>query len=352
MDYKIGRDNFALTIFMPVDCKNGCSFCTSKKDYQINKPNLTRVFDAISEIGRYDIPFSDIVITGGEPFADITTLKFILGYTQLLINPNCNFYINTSLPKDTVNKAITLINNTDCIKGVNISRHLKKVFCDKVADIEDIKRIKKPIHFNCVLFEEPTDKELIEYCDLYSPIGQPTFRADYRTITHDNLHSCNYPLFRKLDDLFGFEVSTQCHVCHTDHFENGCVLHRGVENSHIEFKNYVEVNDIIIKQNGEIRYDWNSECIADSKVLSSLGLKSSLTSCGSTCNPDIVRPHVDLNRSAMGGCGYSGGCGGSSYYSYTGCGGRNFLLEPVYYSGCGSRSYSGGCGGSYGGGGC
>ena len=340
MDYKIGRDNFALTIFVPVDCKNGCSFCTSKKDYQINKPDFGKVFNAISTIANYNIPFSDIVITGGEPFADITALKIILGFTQLL-NPDCNFYINTSLPKDTVDKAIKLINNTDCIKGVNISRHLKKVFCDKVADIEDIKRIKKPIHFNCVLFEEPTDKELIEYCDLYSPIGQPTFRADYRTITHDNLHSCNYPLFRRLDNLFGFESSTQCHVCHTDYFENGCVLHRGVENSHIEFKNHVEVNDIIIKQDGEIRYDWNSECIADSKVLSSLGLKTSLTSCGSTCNPDIVRPHVDLSRPAMGGCGYSGGCGG-----------RNFLLEPVYYSSCGSRSYSGGCGGSYGGGGC
>ena len=349
MNYKIGRDNFALTIFMPVDCKNGCSFCTSKKDYQVNKPDLDKVFDAITEIGRYDIPFSDIVITGGEPFADIVALKIILGYAQLVINPNCNFYINTSLPKDTVNKAIALINSTDCIKGVNISRHLKKVFCDKVADIEDTKKIKKPIHFNCVLFEEPTDKELIEYCELYSPIGQPTFRADYRTITHDNLHSCNYPLFKRLDDLFGFESSTQCHVCHTDYFENGCVLHRGVENSHIEFKNYVEVNDIIIKQNGEIRYDWNSECVVDSKVLSSLGLKSSLTSCSSTCNPDIVRPHVDLSRPAMGGCGYSGGCGGRTYNA--GCGSRN---NDYSYTGCGgTRSYGMICGRAiYGSGGC
>ena len=346
MDYKIGRDNFALTIFMPVDCKNGCSFCTSKKDYQVNKPDFGKVFNAISTIAHYNIPFSDIVITGGEPFADITALKIILEFTRLL-NPDCDFYINTSLPKDTVDKAIKLINNTDCIKGVNISRHLKKVFCDKVADIEDIKKIKKPIHFNCVLFEEPTDKELIEYCELYSPIGQPTFRADYRTITHDNLHSCNYPLFRRLDDLFGFESSTQCHVCHTDHFENGCVLHRGVENSHIEFKNHVEVNDIIIKQDGEIRYDWNPECVADSEVLSSLGVKSSLTSFGGTCNPDLVRPYVDLSRPAMGGCGYSG-CGGRAYR--TGCGGRS----DYSYSGCGgTRNYGMICGRAiYGSGGC
>lgn len=345
MDYKIGRDNFALTIFMPVDCKNGCSFCTSKKDYQINKPDFGKVFNAISTIANYNIPFSDIVITGGEPFADITALKIILEFTRLL-NPDCNFYINTSLPKNTVDKAIKLINNTDYIKGVNISRHLKKVFCDKVADIEDIKKIKKPIHFNCVLFEEPTDKELVEYCELYSPIGQPTFRADYRTITHDNLHSCNYPLFRRLDDLFGFESSIQCHVCHTDYFENGCVLHRGVENSHIDFKNHVEVNDIIIKQDGEIRYDWNPECVADSEVLSSVGAKSSSTSFDRTCNPDLVRPYVDLSCPVMGGCGYTG-CGGRAYR--TGCGGR--INDYSYSGGCG-MTYSGGCGGSYGGGGC
>jgi organic radical activating enzyme len=84
-DYKIGRDNFALTIFMPVDCKNGCSFCTSKKDYQVNKPDFTKVFDAISEIGRYDIPFSDIVITGGEPFADITGVTKFLGVLHHLL---------------------------------------------------------------------------------------------------------------------------------------------------------------------------------------------------------------------------------------------------------------------------
>ena len=62
MNYKIGRDNFALTIFMPVDCKNGCSFCTSKKDYQINKPDFGKVFNAIDTIAHYNIPFSDIVI--------------------------------------------------------------------------------------------------------------------------------------------------------------------------------------------------------------------------------------------------------------------------------------------------
>lgn len=339
MNYKIGRNNFALTIFMPIDCKNGCSFCTSKRDYQTNKPDMNEVLKAIHKTSIFNIPFSDIVITGGEPFADIGVLKVLLAYTRARYL-DCNFYINTSLPKDTVDEAIDLINNTDYITGVNISRHLKKVFCDKVADIEDIKRIKKPIHFNCVLFDEPTDKELKEYCDFYSPFGQPTFRADYRLITQSDLHSFDFPLFKQLDNLFNFTYSTQCHVCHTDYFENGSALHRGVENSHIEFKNYVEVNDIIIKQDGEIRYDWNPECITNVDVLRSLRLEPvvdytnvneyyDISSSDYGCGGRVLR--LDSYRSNR--CGiYSSGCG-SNYVDYNS------------YSGCGGRTYSGGCGG-------
>ena len=227
--FVIGRDNFALTIFIPVDCKNNCPFCTSKAEYKTNKPNLAKVIRAIKHVAEYDIPFKDIVITGGEPFADIDTLDCIISLLEDYF-PDQKCYVNTSLPKNTLEEAIKYINDSYYIDGINVSRHLKEIFSEKVASDDDIARIKVSKHLNCVLFKEDvSDEDLINYCDRMCGLGQPTFRADYRTITQENLHSFEHKLFKKLDRLFGYVGSTQCHVCHTDRFENGCVLHRGVE---------------------------------------------------------------------------------------------------------------------------
>ena len=331
--FVIGRDNFALTIFIPVDCKNNCPFCTSKAEYKTNKPNLAKVIRAIKHVAEYDIPFKDIVITGGEPFADIDTLDCIISLLEDYF-PDQKCYINTSLPKNTLEEAIKYINDSYYIDGINVSRHLKEVFSEKVASDDDIARIKVSKHLNCVLFKEDvSDEDLINYCDRMCGLGQPTFRADYRTITQENLHSFEHKLFKKLDRLFGYVGSTQCHVCHTDRFENGCVLHRGVELSHIEFANKVEVNDLIIKQNGEIRYDWDPEYVVEDYMLEDLG--------GLEREVEEVERYTYFPTNIMDSfLEAKSSCGSHHNRSFSRCGG----YEPILYSGCGS--FQGGCGGS------
>ena len=50
MKYIIGRNNFALTIFIPQDCNNNCPFCTSKENYEKQPASLQAVADAANYI--------------------------------------------------------------------------------------------------------------------------------------------------------------------------------------------------------------------------------------------------------------------------------------------------------------
>ena len=44
MNFTIGRDNLALTVFVPWDCGNNCFFCTSKQKYAAYKADLKNLF--------------------------------------------------------------------------------------------------------------------------------------------------------------------------------------------------------------------------------------------------------------------------------------------------------------------
>lgn len=43
MEFRCGRSNLALTVFVPYDCKNSCRFCTTKKSYEEKPANLAAV---------------------------------------------------------------------------------------------------------------------------------------------------------------------------------------------------------------------------------------------------------------------------------------------------------------------
>lgn len=274
MKYKIGRDNFALTIFIPVNCSNNCEFCTSKQDYTSNPPSLEAVKSSIEKVARYKIPFKEIVITGGEPFADLEVLDEIIKLV------NCKFdlpvYINTTLPRRTMIESVKYINKTSAIAGVNISRHIKYSFAEHIAPTEFLSFITKPTHINCVISGTETEDEIREFCKTYEPELKPTdnivFRADYRQITQDGLRAFSDTDFQKFEDIFGYRGSTGCNVCNTDSFGYAGKIryHRGLENSALHFKRRVEVNDMIIKQNGEIRYDWNESFTATDDILKRL----------------------------------------------------------------------------------
>ena len=61
MKYIIGRNNFALTIFIPQDCNNNCPICTSKENYEKQPASLQAVIESIHALSKYNIKFHDLV---------------------------------------------------------------------------------------------------------------------------------------------------------------------------------------------------------------------------------------------------------------------------------------------------
>lgn len=91
------------------------------------------------------------------------------------------------------------------------------------------------------------------------------FRADYRKIKQSSLHSANDKFFRTLMSTPELKYTgfTGCLVCRTDLFDSKygkLIYHRGINNTALRFGDALVVNDFVIKQDGEIRFDWNDKC--------------------------------------------------------------------------------------------
>lgn len=278
MKFKIGRDNLALTVFVPWDCEHNCKFCTSKKDY---KDHPADAAEFSSEFQRLLHNFSkdkvkEVVFTGGEPFMLPRSLEELVSKVK-----NRDVYINTTLPFDTYEQSMRIIQKYDVIKGVNISRHSTTftedcmMFLGSTLPASDaqIGMISKPVRINCILprttdlqvlqtFIEKVLKRWSKYKDV-----TVNFRADYRFITSTTLHSLDDEFFQCIDKMPNVEFVGQggCNVCFTGHFYNyeedmqKFMYHKGTTKSSIEFYGGMEVNDLILKQNGILSYDWDMQ---------------------------------------------------------------------------------------------
>ena len=122
---------------------------------------------------------------------------------------------------------------------------------------------------------------------------------DYTKINQSNLHSTDVPVFKALDDLFGFEYSTNCHVCHTDVFGSNVVLHRGIEHSSIQFSKALEINDLIMRQDGTIYYDWGDDQIASPELLSAIGSSDTYSSTASIAAKIVAKNIYGTNSTAV-----------------------------------------------------
>lgn len=266
MNFCIGRNNLAATIFVPYDCKNNCPFCTSKEAYKCTDGfSGQAIINSIEKINK--LPFiPDVVFTGGEPFANINGLKQLVS----AVDDSKNVFINTTLPIDTASEAIEFINNNKKIKGVNISRHTKKY----VQECEDriIGLINKPVNINCVISTGIDPKVIEMVIKRWSTMPYLTIklRADYRNITMANLKTID-DVVLKLEELgLKYLNSGGCLVCNDDVFSyNGQKIsyHRGIECSSVKIGNTTVINDIIIDQRGKISYDWNGDCTDIDKIL-------------------------------------------------------------------------------------
>lgn len=259
MKYRNGRTNLSATIFVPYDCKNNCPFCTSKADYKdCENFSIIKIAETIERLNKNPL-IQEYVITGGEPFASLLGLSYIINTTKKPV------YINTTLPSENLDNVIDYINKEDKIKGINISRHMNFDF-DCVISVNDMDRIVKSIRINSVIPD--SGLSIAELKNFLSKYGKKkrdiNLRANYKIMTADKLKTM-YSMSLMLSEYLDYICTESCMVCNSEHYsvndEFICSYHRGLEKSSVQIGNKCYVNDIIVKQNGSVYKDW--DCISD-----------------------------------------------------------------------------------------
>ena len=160
MRFVKGRDNLAVTVYVPYNCDNNCSFCTSKSEYKGAEKGESFVTELrLDEVRSSYI--NEVVFTGGEPMMNLKKLRRLVN----IVN-NKDVYINTTLINKNLDRFIAFVNETPCIKGVNISRHFSnfkedaKLMKDIAAD-DYFEYFNKPIRINVVTPETITDASIM-----------------------------------------------------------------------------------------------------------------------------------------------------------------------------------------------
>jgi organic radical activating enzyme len=257
------RDDLATTIFVPWDCANNCKFCTSKAEYSQYKLDFDKVALAIMILNKTKV--RSFVFTGGEPFANLTKLKELIS----LIDSDKTVYLNTTLPNTkNIDDVIEYINTENKIKGISISRHSDSYDWEKLNNIapdEKLKEITKNKRINCVLADKFNLSKIINRWD-GTPNTMLNLRGDFRNISQETLKShddvTNYFLN---NNNYYFTYEGGCNVCYNITFvkvDTGFVIqyHKGFFKSSFKInENTIVYNDIVVKPNGNIYYDWDNE---------------------------------------------------------------------------------------------
>jgi hypothetical protein len=338
-----GRANLALTIMVPFDCPNKCPFCESKKEYAKNRPSLDGVISAIQRFYRDNntLGVPEVVITGGEPMANITALRKIIS----VIPSDKDVYINTTLLKRNFADFCDLVNNTPQIKGINVSRHGYDYNddCELLHGIVPdhwLSKITKPIRINCVVNNGTNLYEIFDRWVWHKGV-ELSLRENFNTMTLGELHNPYSGFLPRLASEFHYVGHTQCKVCDTTTFrakQGGLVVryHKGIKNTLVTLGNdKYEINDIIIRQDGQVFCDWD---FTNKSLLPTQLLRDNTREL-------MVRSRekmVEIATTPEPSCGGVGGCGGHYVDLYSGgfaCG-RGFPYTPRFSCGGGS------CGGS------
>ena len=258
MNYISGRNNLACTIFVPFKCGNNCPFCTSKQmyeNYTFDISYLEKIINWITTINKNKY-VSEFVITGGEPFFNLSVLKILINHMEK------NVFINTTFPKlKNTDEIIDYINTENKIKGINISRHINVNYNVKISDKETLDKIKKTVRINCILKDEFTEQQVFDFINYWcSDFRMVNFRADYRNINTDTLKNRDKWTNFFLNN-FTWEYTNNCLVCnsevYTDDVSKVISYHRGLEQSSVTCGERCYVNDIIIDIYGNIFKDWD-----------------------------------------------------------------------------------------------
>lgn len=287
MKYKVGRNNLALTVFVPWDCQNDCEFCTSKDSYSSSRHVETCMEKIKIQLSKYlNIGIKEFVFTGGEPLAApcklLELIKYV--YSEAVFIEELSIYVNTSLPNikyDEGNKKafMELTRTNMYVDCFNISRHKEtydddcNFFCGAIYDDSEIEKIVPKVRINTVY----NCLDLTQYFSRWNKVLyrktnlEISLRADYRFIDEDNLKSYNEEGFRYISEYPNMEFcsSSGCTVCNNDEFflpadvhkgrlKNLTVMyHRGLESSARTIGETMLINDVIIDNKGDVSFDWN-----------------------------------------------------------------------------------------------
>ena len=294
-----GREERPLTVFVPWDCGHHCPFCTTKweysRKYQAARLDyyLERQKESLRRMLEYGFVDS-VVFTGGEPFADVRHLDELVGIVRRC-SRGLKIYVNTSMnfSEAQEREAFEYLRNVDeCpIDGISVSLPYADVEMFNARGWEALKRLAAgrswPYNFmrvNSVVRGTEGETGIRRFIrEILSMRGDPgvwsiNFRKDYTECTQANLNDCHDPFLSTLmgmEDLC-YQGHGGCLVCRNDVFwprgdlMHRITYHRGVESTSLRYGEFLIINDFIIKQDGEIRYDWIDGAVLPKCVMDAL----------------------------------------------------------------------------------
>ena len=276
--FYIGRYDLSATIYVPVDCKYNCKFCTSKWIYKNLNHNWNQMKNSIHKL--IDFGINIFVLTGGEPLEDLTITKQIIDEIRnykstenkkRIIYANTNFPIGVSYENDeSVKEKISFINEN--LNGFSFSLRFSEYACTWLADLKNaeiniLNKINIPFRINLVLDNNFRLNHLNETLShlKFQLRGNDKYifnlREDFRKTTTETLHERD-DVFKYLFEKYKFINHEECNVCNVDVFLNDdnipILYHKGLMFTLFKLSRHeYEVNDIIIHPNGKIYFDWN-----------------------------------------------------------------------------------------------
>jgi hypothetical protein cdifQCD-7_20152 len=281
MKYKIeaGRNNLALTIFVPWNCSKNCNFCTTKKEYNQELSNIKDIKRLMNRTLKKITFITDIVISGGEPLDNVNELYSLI---KDIDKSKYHIFVNTSFPKIEESNLDVFYKIIKLVDGFNVSRHFQhnyEHFCS-FEEIQELIGGKTKVRIN-ILLQHQIDtlkiKEFIPFLDYIEKIKSYEIfdiqlRANYlKTSANDNdtefmLHNDIDKTSLYLKSAYESDLKfhkTGCPVCSTISIPYNCFsvisYHKGLKSTLIEKDGYYQVNDVIIMPTGNLKLDWDGE---------------------------------------------------------------------------------------------
>lgn len=282
MKYITREGGATVTVFVPYDCENKCPFCINKAEYaDTSRFNIEEIIRSI-KIMSVMTPNCDFVFTGGEPLANCLELERMLIAVH---QPETHHkvFINTSLPTTAeIGILAGYLNDwykAGLITGINVSRHLIKYIqeCDdEIFDLLDFEPRINCVLYNLQLLDKDINEKLKAFVERFRNItSYIQFRKDYVVTTPENLYDEEHDeILNKLKEVFtykgsfgryrmrvGYEFDANGYKI-TYHktlpYSKIPALFKEGTDKELEYWGVYILYDIIIKQDGSIKEDWDT----------------------------------------------------------------------------------------------